>query len=143
MTYTTVNTVPNTVNVTVNGAGGGGAIGSSTVNNTGNGYVSRYGTVHIVPGTSPGGGVGHYTTGITQPNYHTNIHISGPNPVLTTDQGKIDLNELVEIIKIMRERLLVLVPNFEKHEKYEALKKAYDHYKLIEAIVMGKENEQR
>ena len=92
-----------------------------------------------VPSTSP-----VYTgIGIQQPNYQSNIHISGTNPILTTDQGKIDLNELAEMMKIMRERLLILVPDFEKHEKYEALKKAYDHYKLIEAMVIGKENEQR
>ena len=35
----------------------------------------------------------------------------------------------------MKERLLILVPNFEKHEKYAALKKAYNHYKMIEALI--------
>ena len=38
-------------------------------------------------------------------------------------------------MKTLRERLLIIIPNFEKHEKYEALKKAYDHYKLIESML--------
>lgn len=110
-------------------------------NNTGTtyaGYIPGYGPTPAVI-NSPGNGI--YTIGsITQPSYNPNIHISGTNPVLTTDKSKIDLNELAEMMKIMRERLLILVPDFEKHEKYEALKKAYDHYKLIEAMVAGKED---
>ena len=109
----------------VGAAGGSGAVGSTYA-----GYVPGYGPVPMIQN-----GIG-----ITQPNYQSNIHISGTNPILTTDKGKIDLNELAEMMAIMRERLLILVPDFEKHEKYEALKKAYDHYKLIEAIVMGKED---
>ena len=64
-----------------------------------------------------------------------NINIAGSNPTICTDRNVIDLDELADMMKIMRERLLMLVPAFEKHEKYEALKKAYDHYKLIEAMI--------
>lgn len=71
---------------------------------------------------------------------NTSIHVNGSNPILSTDKSKINLDELAGMMEIMRERLLIIVPDFEKHEKYEALKKAYDHYKLIEAMVMGKEN---
>ena len=63
------------------------------------------------------------------------IHISGTNPSLSTDKGKIDLNELITTIDILKERLLILTPNFEKMEKYAALKKAYDHYKLMESMI--------
>ena len=140
----TISSISNNTGIgAIGSAGGSGAVGS-----TYNGYIPGYGPVPMiqngvyppgqvtVPSTSP-----VYTgIGIQQPNYHTNIHISGPNPVLTTDKGKIDLNELAEMMKIMRERLLILVPDFEKHKKYEALKKAYDHYKLIEAMVIGNED---
>ena len=130
-----------------NGAGGGsGAVGSTYA-----GYVPGYGPVPMIqnvvypPGqiTVPSTPPVYTGIGITQPTYQPNVHISGPNPVLSTDKGKIDLNELAEMMKIMRERLLILVPDFEKHEKYEALKKAYDHYKLIEAMIAGKENEEK
>lgn len=76
------------------------------------------------------------------PNYGT-VHISGPNPSISTDKGKIDLNELSELISVMKERLLIITPNFEKHEKYAALKKAYDHYKLLEAMISGDENDNK
>ena len=34
----------------------------------------------------------------------------------------------------INERLLLISPDLEKLEKYAALKNAYDHYKLIEAM---------
>lgn len=112
---------------------------SSTVGSTYTGHIPGYGpTPAVING--PITGNGYYTIGTTQPTYQPNIHISGSNPSLSTDKDKIDLNELAELMKIMRERLLILVPNFEKHEKYEALKKAYDQYKLIEAMIAGKED---
>lgn len=76
------------------------------------------------------------------PNYGT-VHISGPNPSISTDKGKIDLNELSELITVLKERFLIITPNFEKHENYAALKKAYDHYKLLEAMLSGDENDNK
>ena len=75
-------------------------------------------------------------------NYGT-IHIQGQNPTIATDKVKIDLNELGELINVLKERFLIITPNFEKHEKYAALKKAYDHYKLLEAMLSGDENGNR
>lgn len=81
----------------------------------------------------------HQTTTISTGGYNTynpgTIHISGTNPSLATDKGKIDLNELIQLIDVLKERLLILTPNFEKMEKYAALKKAYDHYKLMESMI--------
>lgn len=104
----------NSVHVIGGGGGGYGGVGS-----TGNYYMS----------TSTGGA---WTS--PSPNQST-ITIAGNSPKLKTEKNEIDLNELAELTKIMKERLLILVPNFEKHEKYAALKKAYDHYKLIEALL--------
>lgn len=116
-------------------------------------------TTHIV-GPTPTGGLtggsigtplttGTYNPSSTftintggMPNYGT-VHISGPNPSISTDKDKIDLNELSELISVMKERLLIITPNFEKHEKYAALKKAYDHYKLLEAMLSGEENDNK
>jgi hypothetical protein len=111
-----------TVNITTGGTGytnvmpgGGGGAGNYYINNSGigTGGVSSWGTI----------------------NPHTNLRITGKNPVLSTDKSAINLDELAEMMKVMRERLLILIPDFEKHEKYIALKKAYDHYKLIEAML--------
>ena len=50
-------------------------------------------------------------------------------------KSEINIDELADLISILKERLLILIPNFEKQEKYQALKKAYDHYKMIEALI--------
>lgn len=65
-----------------------------------------------------------------------NISIAGANPTISTEKNSINLDELADMIKIMRDRFLILAPVFEQHEKYEALKKAYDHYKMIEALML-------
>ena len=121
----------------VTGAGGGGG-------SMGYGHLPGYGaTPTPAPVTTiTTGGTGYYSTPITTTNnigwtnnFNANLKITGKNPIITTDKNEINLDELADMMKTMRERLLILVPDFEKHEKYAALKKAYDHYKLIEAML--------
>lgn len=86
------------------------------------------------------------TAGTVTPAFNYNnatISITGPNPTISTDKNEINLDEVAETMKIVRERLLIIVPEFEKHEKYEALKKAYDHYKLIEAMIRNNKDGQK
>ena len=47
---------------------------------------------------------------------------------------KIDGQSLKEFMKKMEQRLAILVPDPKKLEKFEALKKAYDHYKTMESL---------
>ena len=121
--------------VTMVGGGGGGGGGVYTTTTAPN-------TSTITIPAQGGGGVGTYLssgttstpmwTNITQ---NANIKVTGNNPTITTDKNSINLDEVADLVKILKERLLVIIPDFEKHEKYAALKKAYDHYKLIEAMV--------
>jgi hypothetical protein len=74
---------------------------------------------------------------------NTNLKINGNNPTISTEDREINLNELADMMAIMRDRFLILVPNFEKHEKYTALKKAYDHYKLIEAMLQEEKKDDK
>jgi hypothetical protein len=100
--------------ITVGGGGGGGVGAIGHTGTTGSYYVST------------GTGVG---TMWSTPTINSAA-------VLTTSKGNsVDLDELAEMMKIMKERLLILIPDFEKHEKYAALKKAYDNYKMIEALI--------
>lgn len=46
-----------------------------------------------------------------------------------------ELNKVIERIEAIEKRLLLIEPNEELHQKYPALKEAYDSYKLIEKIV--------
>ena len=125
--------------VNVVGGGGGGSSGVYTSNSTsGTVYITSSGTGY--PGGA--GSSGSYLTSGTgisgtqwSNNINANIKITGNNPTLSTEKNDINLDELADLIKILKERLLIIVPDFEKHEKYSALKKAYDHYKLIEAMI--------
>ena len=47
---------------------------------------------------------------------------------------KIDGHSLKEFMKKMEQRLAILVPDPKKLEKFEALKKAYEHYKTMESL---------
>jgi hypothetical protein len=51
-------------------------------------------------------------------------------------EGRVMINkrDLGEFMETMSKRLAILVPDPEKLEHFEALKKAYDHYKLLEAL---------
>jgi hypothetical protein len=56
---------------------------------------------------------------------------------------KIEGKSLKEFMTKMEQRLAILVPDPAKLEKFEALKKAYEHYKTMESLCFDepKENE--
>jgi len=64
------------------------------------------------------------------------MHIKG-NLVIDDGTGEIDLGDFV---KTMKERMLILQPNFEAHEKYPALKDLYDQYKMMEKLMVEANN---
>lgn len=69
------------------------------------------------------------------------IIIRGDKPIIELeDSEEIDLRELVEMMKILREMLMIVVPDRQKMEKYAALKHAYEYYKTIEAIIGEEED---
>ena len=48
---------------------------------------------------------------------------------------KIKGRNLAEVLDTICDRLAILTPDTKKLEKYAALKKAYDHYKTLEALI--------
>lgn len=129
---TTPSTLPYTTPTTHIGTTGHVSV-TTTSGTTGGGTGSYYpsGLGVYNPNQSTTINTGGYST---YPNAGT-IHIAGTNPTISTNEGKIDLNELIQLIDVLKTRLLILTPNFEKMEKYAALKKAYDHYKLMESMI--------
>ena len=134
--------------ITISGGGGSGgsmASGGGTTYYTGGKGYNPSPITTTMPGighTMPGGAGTYYTSGPTGPTWtgtttsnQANVKITGKNPTLITDKSEINIDELAEMMKVLKERLLILVPNFEKHEHYQALKKAYDHYRMIEALI--------
>lgn len=62
----------------------------------------------------------------TNTKFNTDVEINGNLKINGTD-----LNQLLESIQ---SRLNILIPDPEKLEQYESLKKAYAHYKMLEAL---------
>ena len=85
------------------------------------------------------GSNGSYFTTNTQPwqtispsTTHPTIKVSGDAEF----EGKVKINgqDLGEFMETISKRLAILQPDPAKLEHFEALKKAYDHYKLLEAL---------
>lgn len=56
---------------------------------------------------------------------------------IKTAKNTIDIDELADMMKTLKKRLLILTPNFEQHEKYPMLKELYDEYKALEKLLDG------
>jgi len=73
--------------------------------------------------------------------YTVNNSLSTLNPTLHVDgdaeiKGKLTVNgvNVIDLLEAIERRLAILIPDPEKLEHYEALQKAYAHYKTLEAL---------
>lgn len=64
---------------------------------------------------------------------YPSIQVSGNS----TFDGNVTIKgvDVAKLLESIQDRLLILVPDPAKLEKYQALRTAYDHYKLLEALV--------
>jgi hypothetical protein len=76
-------------------------------------------------------GTSGYTINNTSPS--VNITSNGIDMAAGTDI-KVDGKSLKEFMNKMEQRLAILVPDPAKLEQFAALKKAYEHYKLMESL---------
>jgi hypothetical protein len=87
-------------------------------------------------------GTGHYNwNNVATTSPGVNISNTGIDMAAGTDitvAGK----SLKEFMNKMEERLAILVPDPAKLEKFEALKKAYEHYKLMESLCQEQPKEE-
>ena len=92
-----------------------------------------------------------WTTGTSGYNI-TTPYITSPSTVSISTDGidmaagtdiKIDGQSLKEFMKKMEQRLAILVPDPAKLEKFEALKKAYEHYKTMESLCFDEPEEDK
>jgi len=86
------------------------------------------------------GSSGQFYTGTSGNNWNTvntspsvNINNAGIDMAAGTDI-KVDGKSLKEFMNKMEQRLAILVPDPKKLEQFAALKKAYEHYKLMESL---------
>jgi hypothetical protein len=112
------------------GAIGGGSGGISTINNIS--ANSQWTT-----------GTSGYTINSGNWNSPTTVNIGtdGIDMAAGTDI-KIDGKSLKEFMNKMEERLAILVPDPKKLEQFAALKKAYEHYKLMEKLCQEQPKEE-
>ena len=110
-------------------------------------YTGNYGTIQTSGGAGTGGlnWNNNYTIssgGLTDTNASVKITGSG----LDLDESadiKIGHKSLKEFMSKMEERMAILVPNPEKLEKFQALKKAYEHYKTLESLCFNEPEEDK
>ena len=109
---------------------------------TANSIIGPYPSLNVGGG---GGGTGaYYTTNGTSYNQPwqnltmtNNIQPSSLNIKGDAEfEGKVKVNgqDLGEFMETISKRLAILVPDPDKLEHFEALKKAYEHYKMLEKL---------
>lgn len=76
---------------------------------------------------------GAWTTPPTTTSFESDVSFKG--------KVTIDGRDLVKTLATIEQRLSILVPDPAKLEKFEALRKAYEHYKTLEALCHGDDNE--
>jgi hypothetical protein len=102
------------------------------------------------PSTVPAGTL--YNTAIAPGNLTVHPHgktiltiqaENGGDAIIKTNKNTVNLDEIAEMMQVLKDRLLIITPDFEKHEKYPALKEAYDNYKLIEALCRDNDDDDK
>jgi hypothetical protein len=117
-----------------------------TVSTTSSLYSSVTGSSYTFP-TGAGnvvlnGGGSSWTTNASNIN-----NITGAGLHVTSDaefEGNITWKgrDLGKLLETMERRLAILQPNPKKLAKFEALQKAYDHYKLLEALCHSEDDDE-
>ena len=125
-------------NVTI--AGGGSSSGTYSLP----GAVGTGGT-YAMPWTGAGVGnnwnVSHSPVMTLNAGSSPSLQVSGDADI----RGNLTVNgaNISEILEKIQERLAILVPDPKRLEKYEALKQAYDNYKLLEALCVDETNSKK
>ena len=109
-----------------------GSAGTSAVYTSGSGSNGiSYGNITIANGTSGSWGASPYmytTNSTTTPGLHVTSDAEFEGDIKWKGRS---LGKMLEDIE---KRLAILVPDPAKLEKFEALKKAYEHYTLMEKL---------
>jgi len=90
----------------------------------------------ILTTTASGYNWGSITANGSQPSLHVTGEAEFENDI------KVKGVSIAKALDDINKRLAILVPDPEKLEQFEALKKAYEHYKLMEALCQLPKKEQ-
>lgn len=97
----------------------------STMNYTMNTTPYTYGNITI-------SNTGNFTNGVLNSITNPSLHVTGDSKF----DGDIQIKgvSILETLESINKRLAILQPNPDKLKKFEALKKAYEHYKVLESL---------
>jgi hypothetical protein len=112
--------------------------GYMTINSHGaNGpFLLPSGTLSITPVASNYTMHNTFASNITMSTSIMSIQAQdGGDAIIKTNRNKINLDEVADTLQVIKERLLILTPDFELMEQYPTLKDAYDQYKVLEAML--------
>jgi hypothetical protein len=121
--------------VNAGGVAGTGLSGNITIPA---GSFSTYGT-GITTGATYTINTGAGSWGTTVSTNHPSLHVTGDAEF--EGNVKIKGKDLAKSLEAIEKRLAILVPDPNKLEKFEALQKAYAHYKLLEALCNGDDDD--
>jgi hypothetical protein len=77
-----------------------------------------------------------YTTGaISVANYSNSTGVLTSTGNISANEVILDGIPLSKTLRDIQDRLAIITPDLEKLEKYSALKAAYEHYKMLEALI--------
>ena len=84
----------------------------------------------------PGFARGHIQFGVLDANGRAEANSTNSGFIFGSNEHQVlfDKKSLKEFMSKMEERLAILVPDPKKLEQFAALKKAYEHYKLMEKL---------
>ena len=139
------------VTITAAGGGSGGGCGNySVVLPTGSGAIGATGSFTLPSGTlginSPSmygtlsAGSSYVSSGSMSTSVLSIMAEGDGDALIKTKKNTINLDEMAEMMNTLKERLLILTPNFEQHEKYPILKDLYEQYKVVEAMLKEEDN---
>ena len=126
--YPGYRSTPTTSNITL----GSGGAGTSTITVTGAGGNGGTGSVLMA-----GGAGTNWASTSAKVSMSGQLTLEGENPDIMIG-GK----SMVTWMQKVEQRLSILEPKPELLAKYEALQQAFDHYKTLEALLHGTENDE-
>ena len=115
----------------------GGALSSITLDP---GTLGMSYTIPSTAWTTTSANSGTYT--INGSSYYSNVSSNGIQLDKTADITIGD-KSLMETLSKIEDRLAILTPDPEKLKKFAALKKAYEHYKLMEKLCQEEDKENK
>lgn len=134
------------------GSGGGGGGTLSSINATSSGSLGGAMKNGVTWVTAPVTGQTYYDPNTLQTMMYTGtswIQVGGAgggSGMLTGKQQstvvmygsngrKVSVDEIIDVMDVVKRRMLVLTPDFEKHEIFPALKEAYEHYLVLDKLM--------